>query len=91
MINTEIYHRDFNIDSQLVKLSSVVEKNVTWLDNIKQVSAYNQQGNKAMQEYRVSDSHFRLNWSGYNDRGRSYRERICSCIWSRRCTGEAST
>ena len=79
MINTEIYHRDFNIDSQLVKLSSEVEKKCHLVfDNIKQVSAYNQSKViKAMQEYRVSDSHFSGSTGyGYNDRGREVIESV---------------
>ncbi|HZK26779.1 MAG TPA: methionine gamma-lyase family protein [Thermoclostridium sp.] len=76
---TEIYHEGFNIDPKLVKLASDIEKNCYRVfDNIKQVSAYNQSKViKAMQEYRVSDTHFSGSTGyGYDDRGREVLESV---------------
>lgn len=79
MKSTEIYHEAFNIDSKLVELSLEIEKKCSGVfERIKNISAYNQSKViRAMQEYRVSDTHFIGSTGyGYNDRGREVLESV---------------
>ena len=71
MEKTDIFHRAFNIDPWLIELTSRVEKKCADVFNkISETSEYNlSKVIHAMQEFRVSDSHFNASTGyGYNDR-----------------------
>jgi len=79
MEKTDIFHRAFNIDPRLVEMASHIEKKCGEVFNeISKTSDYNlSKVIHAMQEFKVSDSHFSASTGyGYNDRGREVLEQV---------------
>jgi cystathionine beta-lyase family protein involved in aluminum resistance len=84
MEKTDIFHRAFNIDPWLIELTSRVEKKCADVFNkISETSEYNlSKVIHAMQEFRVSDSHFNASTGyGYNDRGREVLEQVFARVF----------
>ncbi|HEY8500253.1 MAG TPA: aminotransferase class V-fold PLP-dependent enzyme [Clostridia bacterium] len=84
MEKTDIFHRAFNIDPRLVELAQRIEKKCGEVfSEISKTAEYNlSKVIQAMQEFRVSDSHFSASTGyGYNDRGREVLEKVFARVF----------
>lgn len=75
---------EFGINEQVIKISDTAEKEIRGIfDDIDQVKAYNQlKVIRAMQEHKVSDTHFNgTTGYGYDDRGREVLDAVYASVF----------